>query len=362
MNSSADFESRLLEGLSCILEVVQTIENTRRYGGGLKREQIFGNLYELDKRLRDIAKRWNDSVWPNGTEPLHRPVGEAIEVAATKLSTLSELDLESVDRRSIERVLSIRPKLCALIYPLAQHFSLVHRFFLDGRKQDVPMFVSGAQTGDVDFTGISHIENRTDQKGGFSLYIPESYDESTSYPLVFALHGGSGHGSSFLWSWLRTARTEKLILVAPTSVGPTWALMGPDVDSPNLLKILNTIKQTVRVDEQHMLLTGMSDGGTFIYVSGFQDESPFTHLAPCSASFHPFIVEMMSKERLNDLPIHITHGVHDQMFDVEVARMAEYALSAAGAAVSYRELPDLGHRYPEEGNPELVDWFLSAND
>ena len=41
-----------------------------------------------------------------------------------------------------------------------------------------------------------------------------------------ALHGGSGNGRGFLWSWLRDARSRGAILVAPTATGHTWALMG----------------------------------------------------------------------------------------------------------------------------------------
>ena len=46
-----------------------------------------------------------------------------------------------------------------------------------------------------------------------------------------ALHGGSGHGRLFLWSWLREARARGVILVAPTAIGDTWSLMEPDMDS-----------------------------------------------------------------------------------------------------------------------------------
>jgi len=35
--------------------------------------------------------------------------------------------------------------------------------------------------------------------------------------LVMALHGGSGNGRGFLWSWLRDARSFGAILVAPTA-------------------------------------------------------------------------------------------------------------------------------------------------
>ena len=41
---------------------------------------------------------------------------------------------------------------------------------------------------------------------------------------------------------------------------------------------------------RRMLLTGMSDGGTFTYVSGLEASSPFTHLAPVAAAFHPMLV------------------------------------------------------------------------
>jgi len=57
-----------------------------------------------------------------------------------------------------------------------------------------------------------------------------------------------------------------------------------------------------------MLLTGMSDGGTFCYVTGFDSASPFTHLAPVAATFHPLMTEMADADRLRGLPVHIVHG------------------------------------------------------
>ena len=73
------------------------------------------------------------------------------------------------------------------------------------------------------------------------------------------------------------------------------------------------------------------------------------------------LIEMMSKERLQNLPICITHGTLDWMFTVDIAQTAEYAFSAAGANVLYREIGDLAHTYPEDSNPELVDWFLEQD-
>src|SRR5512145_2034264 len=99
--------------------------------------------------------------------------------------------------------------------------------------------------------------------GGCWLYVPENYTPERAWPLVMALHGGSGTGRLFLWSWLRDARSRGAILVAPTSIGNTWALMGADPDTPNLAEILDSVRAKWNVDATRVLLTGMSDGGTF---------------------------------------------------------------------------------------------------
>ena len=106
-----------------------------------------------------------------------------------------------------------------------------------------------------------------------------------------------------------------------------------------------------------MLLTGMSDGGTFTYLSGLEPGSPFTHLAPVSASFHPMIARMADPERLRGLPIHLVHGTLAWMFPIEVAHAARDALIEAGAEVRFREIEDLSHTYPREVNAELLDWM-----
>ena len=66
-------------------------------------------------------------------------------------------------------------------------------------------------------TGIFHDHNEPGSRGGFSLYVPEYYTPDRAWPLVMALHGGSGNGRGFLWSWLRDARSHGAILVAPTA-------------------------------------------------------------------------------------------------------------------------------------------------
>jgi phospholipase/carboxylesterase len=108
------------------------------------------------------------------------------------------------------------------------------------------------------------------------------------------------------------------------------------------------------------LLTGVSDGGTFSYVSGLESGSPFTHLAPVSAAFHPLLAQMCDADRVRGLPIHIVHGALDWMFPAASGRAAARALTAAGANVTYREIEDLSHTYPREMNAVILSWLMKS--
>jgi phospholipase/carboxylesterase len=209
-------------------------------------------------------------------------------------------------------------------------------------------------------TGVFHDRNEPGSRGGYSLYVPEYYTPDRAWPLVIALHGGSGNGRNFLWSWLRDSRSFGAILIAPTATGPTWALMGEDTDTPNLMQMLETVRGRYNVDAKRMLMTGLSDGGTFCWVSGLDRASPFTHLAPVAATFHPLMAQIADADRLRGLPIFLVHGRLDWMFPVQVARQTSNLLSAAGADVIYREIEDLSHCYPREMNAEILRWLASS--
>ena len=245
-----------------------------------------------------------------------------------------------------------------ILYPLAAALPQIDQFFLEPGHRDDPAVLSRqSELGGGAASGVMHFDNEPGSRGGFSLYVPEFYTPDHSWPLVMALHGGSGHGRAFLWTWLRSARSHGAIVIAPTAVGGTWALMGDDVDTPNLSRMLDLVHGRWNVDPARRLLTGMSDGGTFCYASGLDAESQFTHLAPVAASFHPLLAQFADGDRMRDLPIYIVHGALDWMFSVEVARQARRSLMAAGAHVMYRELDDLSHCYPIEINAELLAWL-----
>jgi phospholipase/carboxylesterase len=259
--------------------------------------------------------------------------------------------------RAVFRALRYVPRAKEALYPLSGAVPAINRYFLDPALRDDAELLARFAAPARDDTGVMHFDNEPGSRGGYSLFVPEFYAPERAWPLVMALHGGSGNGRNFLWTWLRDARSQGAILVAPTATGPTWALMGDDTDTPNLVRILDAVRSRWNIDAGRMLLTGMSDGGTFCYITGLEDTSPFTHLAPVSATFHPLMAEMASPDRVRGLPVYLVHGALDWMFPVQMARQTHIALSAAGAKIVYRELDDLSHCYPDEINAPVLAWL-----
>lgn len=291
--------------------------------------------------------------------PIAQGVRTSMELMLKAMSAFREVPEDPQAIFQAYRALRYAPYAMETLYPAAAVSSAVSAFFLEPFRQDDRAFLERLANPKPD-TGVFHVENERGSKGGYSLYVPENYDPAKAYPVVMALHGGAGHGRAFLWSWLKEARSRGFILISPTARGDTWALMDADTDNENLSAILDSVRASWSIDETRMLMTGMSDGGTFTYVSGLRAASPFTHLAPIAASFHPMMLEMIGQPNIADRPIYLTHGTHDWMFDVEVAHLAHQVLGGMGADIVFREIPDLAHTYPRDENPRILDWFLGT--
>lgn len=293
--------------------------------------------------------------WDGPLAALREPLAEAGGSVVAAFEGLRTA-VEAGDTLGAFRALRHGPRALEALYALAGVLPPVSRFFLEpGLRGDAEL--QARFNAPAPHTGVIHAGGEPGARGAFSLYVPEYYSSGRAWPLVVALHGGSGNGRAFLWSWLRAARSHGAILVAPTALGETWALSGPDLDTPNLAHIISEIGARWTLDPSRLLLTGMSDGGTFSYVSGLEPASPFTHLAPVAAAFHPMLAQMADRERISGLPIHVTHGALDWMFQVDMARDAVSAMETAGADVTYSEIADLAHTYPVEMSSEILAWL-----
>jgi phospholipase/carboxylesterase len=266
-----------------------------------------GELVEALGRPEEplIELRPKLDAWPAPMAWVRDALGTAADAAIEAFTALRGAD----EMGGVYRALGQLPRAEEALYPLARGLPPVSRYFLDpSLRQDAARADALAAAEPREDTGVLHLGGEPGGRGTVSLYVPEDYSAERAWPVVFALHGGSGNGRRFLWSWLRDARSFGAIVVAPTAVGRTWALQGPDADTPNLARILEAVRGHWNVDPGRIVLSGMSDGGTFALVSGLEPGSPFTHLAPVSTGFPPMMAGFADKGRLEGLPIFLAHG------------------------------------------------------
>ncbi len=295
------------------------------------------------------------------------PAGRVLSRSASQALAACARFPESTSEQAVLKMFqSLRPLIRAqeILYELAGTIYEVSRYFLPiSRREDSTLIESFCHSGSPprEGTGILHFEHERGRRGGYSLYVPESYSADRSWPLVVALHGGSGHGADFFWSWIRDARASGLMLAAPTSEGRTWSLHSPVIDARAIHAMITAIRETWNVDSNHILLTGISDGGTYSILTSILHPAPFTHFAPIAAAVHAVLNrEGDVAAPASGLRIYQVHGARDWMFPVVSARRASDALARAGAKIVYREIPDLSHNYPRDENERIIQWFLDS--
>ena len=276
--------------------------------------------------MRRCATAANNSTraWP---EDLRFFRGQLVDGGRCGAGALEGVTASATDPNGVMRAYrAMRHNTHAVeaLYPLTFMLPPVSRFFLepDRRTDDALMRTYRQRRRAARRSRCTQCDNARDTRGGFSLYMPEYYDAATRWPLIVALHGGSGHGADFLWTWFKRSAHARRILISPTSQDGTWSLMDPRSRwSTRCARSLSRIADRWSIDADHVLLTGMSDGGTFSLLTGLLGRAPFTHLAPISGSFHPMLLDGAADIR--GLPIYLVHGALDWMFPIDMARTRE---------------------------------------
>lgn len=132
--------------------------------------------------------------------------------------------------------------------------------------QNIPLGDS-VQTINVD--GVKRI---------YRLHIPPSYDGSTTYPLVFVLHGRGGNGMGMEQGTGMGAKAdaEKFIAVFPNALGqPTvWnggllpGVGGTKDDVGFIRALIDKLEATFRIDPRRIYCCGLSSGAIMSYRLG----------------------------------------------------------------------------------------------
>lgn len=217
----------------------------------------------------------------------------------------------------------------------------------------------GAEAEKEPATGLMRMAGEGQPRRDCWLYVPKSYDKSRAYPLVVVLHPAGLPGSRFVSVWGQTAeRTGAFIVAGPECRDPKKRMWDIS-DEKDLLATIQKVMGMFSVDPGRVLLTGFSQGGTYSFTFGLRNPGTFRAIAPVSGGLiaRPSPEAEAILRRARGLGVYIAHGAADDRIPVERARASRERLEQAGIVVTYREVPQLGHFFPE-GEPDRIwAWF-----
>lgn len=314
--------------------------------------------YSLQSQLGDFQRQLetdygttvrNDLAWLANTCPAddatttHEAVRQAIGLMQHILYVYKELNglFDFPTLRFTRRLVS---QIKYRLYPVRQSLTDFQRYWL---LDDADIALCEPSTTQA-ASGL-HYHEVDQQRSAYTAYVPEYYTPDRAWPLILAMHGGSGNDEDFLWTWLKYAKSRGYLLISAKSFGDTWYPW----DAPSILLMLDDMQARYHVDPSRILLTGLSDGGSFGYDVGFASPERFAGLAVVAGILRPH----QQTPQANQLPVYIAHGAQDQLFPVQYIRLVAEKLRELGHPLTYHELPNFGHAYPSGENTAILDWF-----
>ena len=199
--------------------------------------------------------------------------------------------------------------------------------------------------------GVVHASRRSETGEYFyTLNVPDSYDPNRAYQVRMQLHGGVGRVED---NRLRDSGSpgqlsgSEQIYVMPSAWrdAPWWS--GRQVD--NLRAILDLVKRSYNVDENRVVLSGVSDGGTGAYFTAMRDTTPFASFLPLNGFIMVLKNETSGDEgdlfpnNLLNKPMFIVNGGRDPMYPTSVVDPYVAHLKDGGVDLVYRPQPNAGH-------------------
>jgi acetyl esterase/lipase len=213
-------------------------------------------------------------------------------------------------------------------------------------------------------SGVVMLTNRTDDRVEhyYAVTVPASYDPSRRYQVRFQLHGGvMGRSTN-----------------QPRNSGDIGALAGAEqfyvipygwTDAPwwsedqvlNMNAIVDTLKRTYNIDENRIVVSGVSDGATGAYYLAMRETTPFASFLPLNgfimvlANVDTGIHDQLYPNNLRNKPFFVVNGGRDRLYPTAAVEPYVMHLKRAGVSIEYHPQP-LGE-HNTAWWPDLKDAF-----
>jgi phospholipase/carboxylesterase len=206
-----ELQEALVALIPRLLGALDRLETIARHMHPPRLPELTASLGPDDNALMAALARVREAAWPEDMVPFRDQIVLAADSVLRAHAGLRDAGSTPAGAIGAYRATRQQYRAIEALYPLATALPSISRFFIEpARRDDAALLarIESARRPKPD-TGVYHFDNETGSRGGFSVYVPEYLTRDTPVPVVFALHGGSGHGRIFLWSWLREARSRR---------------------------------------------------------------------------------------------------------------------------------------------------------
>ena len=201
-------------------------------------------------------------------------------------------------------------------------------------------------------TGQVRLSNRTADgvEHNFVLNVPESYDATRKYQVRIQLHGGvmmrtdnRSVGPGTVGALIGGEQID--IVPYAWDAAPWWS----DDQLLNLLDILDTAKRLYNIDENHVVVSGVSDGGTGAYYVAMRETTPFASFLPLNGFWMVLASDSLKVDgplygnNLRNKPLFIVNGGQDRLYPTDLVDPHVEHFRKHGVSLVYKPQPDAGH-------------------
>jgi hypothetical protein len=202
-------------------------------------------------------------------------------------------------------------------------------------------YSDGVETGVVTSSYTAHGKEFI-----YAVNVPRSYDPRRSYQVRFQLHGGVVRESSFPLSVSigALAGAEQIYILPTGWAGATW---WSDAQIENFGTILDTVKRAYNVDENRVVISGTSDGGTGVYYIAMKDTTPYASFLPLNGHMLVLRTEPSVRDvfpsNLRNKPLFVVNGDMDPLYPTSIVAPYMRHLQTKGVEVVYQPQPNGVH-------------------
>jgi hypothetical protein len=229
--------------------------------------------------------------------------------------------------------------------------------------------------------GVVQLNNRTTDgiEHNYAVTIPAGYDPSRRYQVRFQLHGGVGgrvdnkpRGNGQIG---QLAGAEQIYVIPYAwNDEPWWS----DDQVLNLRTIVDDLKRRYNVDENRVVVAGVSDGGTGAYYVAMRDTTTYASFLPLNG----YIMVLANGEiddghnfpnNLRNKPIFVVNGGKDRLYPISIVEPFTRHLMRSGVQIEYHPQPDGEHNtnwwpeiktpfekfvadHPRDPDPDKLSW------